>query len=187
MAGNEGYFDLVNDLLASLEAARLGPRFQVCVFDLGFTPAQLRLLEARVHTIVIPGWCIDFPLRATAPSWYRAMVNRPFLPRCFPGYDTYVWLDADTWVQRGDCILDLVAKAAGGKIALVYEAFGPPVTMTIQMADGTVRRGQISEQTVRAALAQCYTICFGPAAAVHAKGPLTNSGVFAIRGDSPVW
>lgn len=186
-AANENYFDLVDGLVESLHAARLSSRFQICIFDLGFTPAQRANLESRVRTVVTPGWCIDFPLRATAPTWYRAMVNRPFLPWCFPGYDTYLWLDADTWVQQGDVLPEIVAGAATGNIALVFEAFGPPVTMTIELPDGTVRRGQISEQTVRAALAQCYTICFGPAAAVHAAGPLTNSGVFAIRADSPVW
>ena len=186
-AGDEQYFYLIDNLLASLQAAFLPSEYRVCVLDLGFSAAQRANLDSRVDTIVTPGWHIDFPLRSTSPSWFRAMVSRPFLPDIFPDFHTYLWLDADTWVQRGDCLVDMVSQSSDGRIALVFEVFGPPLTVKLQFPNGKIYAGEISEKSVRISLERCYTICFGPDAARHAAGPVTNSGVFAIKNNSPVW
>src|ERR1019366_3197819 len=68
-----------------------------------------------------PGWDLDFPGRAALPRHYQAMTARPYLPRHFPGYETYLWIDADAWVQD-DAVLDLfIATARRGELAIVPE------------------------------------------------------------------
>lgn len=107
-AADAGYFDLLRDLLLSLEAARPKPeaggltaRIDIGLLDLGLTDAQRAWLAPRVTAITVPAWDLAVPeaLRAAKPQ-LRALTARPFLPRYFPGYDTYLWIDADVWVQR---------------------------------------------------------------------------------------
>jgi lipopolysaccharide biosynthesis glycosyltransferase len=44
---------------------------------------------------------------------------RPFLPKYFPGYDVYLWLDADSWVQERYAV-DWFLKVAGlGALGIV--------------------------------------------------------------------
>lgn len=107
-AADAGYFELLCDLLLSLEAARprggagaAAAELDIGVLDLGLTAEQLAWLAPRVTTITVPGWDLAVPdeVRGAKPH-FRALTTRPFLPRHFPGYDTYLWLDADVWVQR---------------------------------------------------------------------------------------
>jgi hypothetical protein len=52
---------------------------------------------------------------------FGAMLARPYLNECVPGYDIILWLDADLWVQEPDCIDMLVPEAARFGIAAVPE------------------------------------------------------------------
>ena len=49
----------------------------------------------------------------------RAVTVRPFLPRYLPGYNIYVWIDADAWVQEEFAVARLVDGAAQGALAAV--------------------------------------------------------------------
>ena len=40
------------------------------------------------------------------------MTARPFLPDYFPGYDFYMWMDADSWAQTPEAIETMLAAAA---------------------------------------------------------------------------
>jgi hypothetical protein len=155
--------------------------------DVGLTAPQRVNFDSRGVQAINPDWCLDFPKREANPVWFKAMVNRPFLPTLFPGFETYLWLDADTWVQNPACLIDLVQKAQSGAVALVIEKFGPPQTYR-----GTTRGGELFELKLTEAMARdnierAYRLCFAPEKAHHAQGHVTNSGVLAIRHDSPAW
>ena len=53
-----------------------------------------------------------FPARAKLKDGYKALTARPFLPRYFPGFDLYLWIDADCWVQQGDAMALFLARGA---------------------------------------------------------------------------
>jgi hypothetical protein len=187
-AGDSGYFPLLEDLLASLEAARLPAQFVLCAFDLGLTSEQRAQLLARGCRLVQAGWSLDFPGRSAAPAWFGAMVNRPFLPDHFPGFDVYLWIDSDAWVQEPGCLIELVSAASLDEgIALVIEQIGRGTSVRIPQPDGGVRVLHFSEANIRKNLEACYRECFGPEKAHYANEAVTNSGVFALRRESPVW
>lgn len=118
-AADARYFGLLRDLLLSLEAARSQPEatggtaeVDIGFLDLGLTAEQRAWLAPRVTAMTVPGWDLAVPeaVRAAKPH-LRALTVRPFLPRYFPGYDTYFWIDADVWVQRWQGI-DMFRQAA---------------------------------------------------------------------------
>lgn len=119
-AADENFFPLLSDLIQSLKLLRPMPFDAIGVLDLGLSPASLEKLSGQVAHVVSPGW--DLPLDPSLQlrmPYLRALTSRPFLPRYFPGYDYYLWLDADTWVQEKFAIDWFFTAAQTGDMALV--------------------------------------------------------------------
>ncbi|MBY0432345.1 MAG: hypothetical protein K2Q10_14200 [Rhodospirillales bacterium] len=171
-AADAGYFPLLQGLVLSLRA--VGDD-DILILDLGLEDPQRRWLVAQRTMLAVPGWDIDFPGRAACPPSFRANVARPFLPRYRPGYDLYLWLDADTWVQDA-AALDLLTESAfrhgGAFVAELDRAY------RINHDGGRM-------QASRHAL---YAQAFGPEVAeVMQALPMINSGAFALAASSPLW
>jgi hypothetical protein len=104
-----------------------------------------------------------------------AMTARPHLPAQFPGYDHYVWLDADVWVQDWAAVQDYIGVAKANGVAATAEcdrSYNP----------------FYSEQTVAAWRYKCFRTYF-PEQTARELGefPIINSGAFCARVDSPLW
>ena len=173
-AADSRYFALLRDLLLSIADKFELSDVPVAVLDLGMSFEERAWIDARVARCVQPGWDLDFRGRKKAGESYKAHVARPFLPRHFPGYDIYLWLDADTWLQRGEAVEVLVEAARGGSLAICPEAD----VGYRALYDGTLQRF----------LEKTYGRSLGPREGrLLSNGPPLNSGVFALRGDAPHW
>ena len=172
-AANENFARLLRDLVGSLFQWGPPAQAELGILDLGLSPDSLTWLSGFSDRIVVPDW--DLPVRpalAREQPWLRAMTARPFLPRYFPGYDTYLWLDSDTWVQRWFAIEWLVQAAQSGKLAIIPEV------------DRCYRHDPMFVQW-RIDRLRSY---FGPLpAGTLLSEPYFNSGVFALKGNAPHW
>jgi hypothetical protein len=174
-AANGAYFNLLHGLIASLRgAARRGLRLGI--LDLGgMSDDQKTILRDYGAILTEPGWDCDFPGRETAPLYYRAMTARPYLPKHFPGYDLYLWIDADAWVQDEDCLVPLLRAAAQNKLAIVSEfdrCYLKPY-----------KRPKLWTQNH-----ETFAASFGLTAGYRlGRTPRLNSGVFALAKDAPHW
>lgn len=181
-AANEGFAPLVLDLAASIGAVA-EHRFALGLLDLGLDPSTRAQIQRRGVIIADPG--ADLPGAEAAPRHWRAFTARPFLPRYFPGYETYLWLDADTWVQDA-CALDwLVEGARRDDIAIVPEvdrAYREWLgSLKIKTVMGIPRR-------LKSWAYDIYRAAYGGRLARElAFHPLINNGVFAMRASSPGW
>jgi hypothetical protein len=147
------------------------------VLDFGLDEDQLEWLSTRVEHVVRPGWDLDFPDRERTPETLKAQVARPFLRRHFPGYETYMWIDADAWLQDGRAV-DLYAAAAGrDKLAITPEI------------DRAYKRHYKRPKLFGWTLAwKNYREAFGWRAADRlGRNPMLNCGVFALHCDAPHW
>lgn len=178
-AANAKYFDLLRGLIGSIRDKREGQLQRIAVLDLGLTGAQLSWLADRRVMTVRPNW--DPPELAAMgfPEHFKALTARPHLPRYFPGAEVIVWLDSDTWVQDWQGI-DLLVGAAGaddqGAIACVPEI------------DRAYRNFFHAWEEFHEVHLKVYRAAFGEELAVEmVRYPLINSGVFALRRQSPVW
>lgn len=172
-----GFADLAGDLLASIRAS--GWEGATAVLDCGLTPDQRAAFAATGALIVEPGW--DFPAPPGFGPWFRVMTARPCLPKWVPGFDCYLWLDADTWVQDGDALELLMLTAGDRGVAIVPEADRCYPALVGKRPDALHH----SAETFRA---EIYRDTLGAEAAEALVGwPILNSGVFAARVDSPLW
>jgi hypothetical protein len=173
-AGRE-YFPLLRDSIMSIQAQCLDA--PIGILDLGLEPAQREWLVARVDHIVRPDWDLDFPNRDRVPETFKAMVARPFLRRHFPGYEMYLWIDADAWLQDKR-VSDLYLSAAGrDKLAITPEI------------DRAYKRHYKRPKLFGWTLSwKNYREAFGWRTADRlGRNPMLNSGVFALHCDAPHW
>ena len=174
-AADSGYFALLSDAVASVRARRA--QVAIGILDLGLTDEQRAWLAPKVTHIVRPGWDIGFPGQDRARETFKAHVARPFLPRHFPGYDMYFWLDADAWIQDWR-VVELYCAAAGhDKLAIT-----PEIDRAYKRH---YKRPKIFGQTLAW---KSYREGFGWRAADRlGRNPMVNSGAFALSAGAPHW
>jgi len=183
---DSGYFDFGFDLIRSIAGAAPSPE-RMGVLDLGLTPGQRDRLQAMNIAAVAPGWDYPFMNDERAPRWFQAMTARPHLPRHFPGFATYVWIDADAWIQDWAPVQTLIDASEDGALAIVEERL-VGIDAEIEDADGTRRRFTLDPAQATAQNEADWRAVFGdPIADAIGRLPYFNCGVFALRGESPAW
>lgn len=172
---DSGYFPLLRDTVLSILAAR--PDAAIGILDVGLDAAQREWLAPRVAHLVRPGWDIDFPGRARTPEMRKAQFARPFLPRHFPGYEVYLWIDADAWLQDWRAVGLYVAAAGHDKLAITPEI------------DRAYKRHYKRPKLFGRTLAwKNYRQAFGWRVADRlGRNPMVNCGVFALHREAPHW
>ena len=174
-ASDAGYFDLLKGLVLSLRSRPEGRALALSVFDLGLTAPQRAWLAERDAALVEPKWDFDFPGREEIPGYFRALAARPAIPRYFPGYQIYLWIDADVWIQDHSALRIFVDAAAAGKLAIVPE---------VDRSYWTIhKRPRLWGQNQK-----CFAWAFGLRAGYrYGRHPILNAGVFALPQKAPHW
>ena len=174
--GDAGYFDLMKDCIGSLQSLPEGQALALGILDCGLTDEQRAWCRDRGATLVVPGWDFDFPGRDELRDGYKALTARPFLPRYFPGFDLYLWIDGDCWVQQGDAIALFLAAARTGALAVAPEIHR------------TMRHYHHAWGEFSAVCGAAYESCFDKATAERlVRYPMINAGVFALGVGAPHW
>ena len=101
------FFEFLVGLVYSIRDKPQGQGVPLCIFDMGLTAPQRQWLTVQGATIRKPEW----PYKCELSPADRMLVTRPQLPEYFPGYDLYVWVDADAWVQSWDAVEAFCAGA----------------------------------------------------------------------------
>lgn len=174
--GDARYFELLQNCIRSIRERPEGRDVRLGVLDLGLSDDQRAWLKGLNVEIAVPDWDIDFPGRSELPAYYKALTSRPFLPKYFPGSETYLWIDADAWVQDWSAIELLLRASANGSVACVPEI------------DRAYRCYFHAWEEFHSVVDASYVEAFGERLGMElARHPLINSGVFALKGNSPSW
>lgn len=111
------FFPFMEECLNSLVALNLDSRADIAVLDLGLTPEQVAMLQARGFAVKVPEWTMKVPDEIRVQH-QLGLVARTGLREYFPGYNVYLWFDADAWAQTPEFFDELVegAKAKGAGV-----------------------------------------------------------------------
>jgi hypothetical protein len=174
--GNSRYFALMSDLIRSLRDKPQGRDIAIGVLDCGLAPDERAWCEAQGARVVEPGWDVVFGDGLAPDASFRAMTARPHLRSYFPGYNLYLWLDADVWVQDWQAIELMRLGARDADIAIVPEMHR------------SYRNFRDGRDDFEGANGQAYADAFGAETAARLiRRPLNNAGVFAISARSTAW
>lgn len=173
-AADSAYFPLLRGLLRSARSLPHGS-VRVCVIDLGLGADERAWVDREAARVADGRWDFDFPGRVDAARALQGLSCRPFLPEYFPGHESYLWIDADAWIQEPATVERFRDAARDGALAVVAEL--DPAYAT--HFDGGAAKRWLHRQ---------YRVAFGREAAdLLFWYPLLNTGVFALRGDSDAW
>ena len=174
-AADEIYFPQLRDMVTSALGGRPPETLSFSVLDLGLLPEQKQWLEDHNATLTTPGWDIPFPGQDEAPGWFRAMTGRPMLRDYFPGFSTYLWLDADIWVQDPHCLQHYLEAA---------RRFGAAITPEVHPS----YRSLMGQNEILTMHHNAYRTSFGQDLAdALIRNPILNSGAFAMGATHPAW
>jgi hypothetical protein len=166
---DSAHYELVIDLLASLtDAGREG--LTVGFVHIGDDAVPPAIEGAVDHTVHLT----DDSFVTDGLRGFRLahLMIKPRLPELFPGYDTYVWLDGDTWVQNR-VGLDQIIHCAQFADLCAHPELDP---------------NYFHERIPTDRLINLYGVLYGAGAAARdIRLPMFNSGVFAAKAASPLW
>ena len=102
---DSNYFELLCELIDSIKSFEESNNVAICVLDAGLNDNQKNILLKKVDTIKKANWDIEVSsYKVIGKEWLKSQVSRAFLPKYFPGYNKYLWIDADAWVNSWETI-----------------------------------------------------------------------------------
>ena len=181
---DSNYFDLLNELVDSIKNFEKSRDVAICILDAGLTNQQKKILSTKVDEIKSAEWDIEVPaIKVKGKEWLKSQVSRAFLPKYFPNYQKYLWIDCDAWVNDWNCI-ELYFKACDdGKLGIT-QTIGPGYKITSKVNWIIGKLAIIKSQNFKHALKS--KIGYNKARKL-AFAPHINIGVFSLEKNSKGW
>ena len=178
------YFELVNELVDSIKNHKQSENVAICIMDAGLKSEQIEILDKKVDIIKKAEWDIEVSSsKVKDREWLKSQVSRAFLPRYFPGYDKYLWIDADAWVNSWYAI-ELYFKGCDDK-KLAIATSADRAYGRVLRADWFFRSfARIKSQNYKHAKSSGFSEKIAREVALK---PHLNIGVFALESKAPHW
>ena len=181
---DSNYFELLNELIDSIIRFEKSKKVAICILDAGLTDEQKYILLSKVDEIKSAQWDIDVPsFKVMGKEWLKSQVSRAFLPKYFPNYEKYLWIDCDAWVNDWSSV-ELYFKACeDGKLGIT-QTLGPGYKITSKVKWLFGKIAVIKSQNFKHAIKSKIGL---EKARKLAFAPHINIGVFSLEKDSPGW
>ena len=181
---DSNYFNLLNELIDSIKQFDQSNSVAICILDAGLEKAQLNELSAKVDEIKNAEWDIQVSsIKVRGKEWLKSQVSRAFLPKYFPNYEKYLWIDCDAWVNDWNAV-DLYFKACeNGKLGIT-QTIGPGYRIMSKVNWLFGKIAVIKSQNFKHAISSKIGM---DAARKLAFAPHVNIGVFSLQKNSSCW
>jgi len=178
------YFPLLEELIDSIKRFKESENVAICILDAGLTEEQKKALVKKVDQVKSAEWDIEVPLnKIKEKEWLKSQVSRAFLPKYFPDYEKYLWIDCDAWVNDWNCIELYFRACENGKLGIT-QTIGPGYKITSKVNWVVGKLAIIKSQNFKHAVKSKigYT-----EARKLAFAPHINIGVFSLERNSKGW
>ena len=178
------YFPLLDELVDSIKRFKQSEDVAICILDAGLKQDQRDSLSKKVDEIKNAEWDIEVPgYKVKGKEWLKSQVSRAFLPKYFPNYEKYLWIDCDAWVNDWSCV-ELYFKACDdGKLGIT-QTIGPGYKITSKVNWLFGKLALIKSQNFKHAVKS--KISYADARKL-AFAPHINIGVFSLEKESKGW
>ena len=181
---DSNYFELLNELIDSIKKFEQSKDVSICILDAGLTEDQKNKLSKKIDEIKTAEWDIEVPgHKVSGKEWLKSQVSRAFLPKYFPGYKKYLWIDCDAWINDWQSV-ELYFKACEhGKLGIT-QTIGPGYKIMSRVKWIFGKLALIKSQNFKHAIGSKIGI---DKARKLAFAPHINIGVFSLEHDSSCW
>ena len=178
------YFPLLNELVDSIKRFEESENVAICILDAGLEKEQIEKLSKKVDEIKPAEWDIEVPgYKVKGKEWLKSQVSRAFLPKYFPSYEKYLWIDCDAWVNDWNSV-DLYFKACNNGKLGITQTIGPGYKITSKVNWLFGKLALIKSQNFKHAVKS--KISYADARKL-AFAPHINIGVFSLEKNSNGW
>ena len=181
---DSNYFPLLNELIDSIKRFKESSEVAICILDAGLSEDQKTELSSKVDEIKSAEWDIKVPdSKIKGREWLKSQVSRAFLPKYFPNYEKYLWIDCDAWVNDWQSV-ELYFKACeNGKLGIT-QTIGPGYKITSRVNWVFGKLAIIKSQNFKHAIKSNIDL---EKARKLAFAPHINIGVFSLEKNSTCW
>ena len=131
---DSNYFELLNELIDSIKSFENSNETAICILDAGLSEDQKSKLSQKVDEIKQAEWDIIVPdSKVKGREWLKSQVSRAFLPKYFPNYEKYLWIDCDAWVNDWESV-ELYFKACDNNKLGITQTIGPGYKITSKVS-----------------------------------------------------
>ena len=181
---DEKYFNLLEELIESIKSFPESNNIAICILDAGLNQNQIDKIKNKVDEIKKAEWDIEVSaLKVRGKEWLKSQVSRAFLPKYFPNYKKYLWIDCDAWVNDWSSV-DLYFKACNkGKLGIT-QSIGPGYRVLSKVKWLLGKIAIVKSQNFKHAVSSKISM---QKARKLAFAPHINIGVFSLEKDSKCW
>ena len=181
---DSNYFQLLDELINSIKRFKESSNVAICILDAGLTNEQKKILSTKVDEIKLAEWDIEVPdSKIKGREWLKSQVSRAFLPKYFPNYEKYLWIDCDAWVNDWNAIEIYFKACDDGKLGIT-QTIGPGYKITSKVNWLFGKLAIIKSQNFKHAVKS--KIPYDKARKL-AFAPHINIGVFSLEKNSLGW
>jgi hypothetical protein len=181
---DSNYFPLLNELIDSIRRFKEGKNIAICILDAGLTEQQKETLSLKVDEIKSAEWDIKVQeKKIKGREWLKSQVSRAFLPKYFPSYEKYLWIDCDAWVNNWETIELYLKACENGKLGIT-QTIGPGYKTTSKVSWIIGKLAIIKSQNFKHAVKS--NIGYEKSRKL-AFAPHINIGVFSLEKNSTSW
>ena len=181
---DSNYFPLLNELINSIKRFEESSNVAICILDAGLTDVQKEKLSLKVDEIKSAEWDIEVPdSKIKGREWLKSQVSRAFLPKYFPSYEKFLWIDCDAWVNDWKTIEIYFKACENGKLGIT-QTIGPGYKITSKVNWVFGKLAIIKSQNFKHAIKS--NISYNKARKL-AFAPHINIGVFSLEKNSSAW
>ena len=178
------YFPLLEELINSIKRFKESENVAICILDAGLNKDQKEKLSTKVDEIKSAEWDIEVPQsKIKEKEWLKSQVSRAFLPKYFPNYEKYLWIDCDAWVNDWSSVELYFRACDNGKLGIT-QTLGPGYKIMSKVKWLFGKLAIIKSQNFKHAISSKIEI---EKARKLAFAPHINIGVFSLEHDSPGW
>ena len=181
---DSNYFELLNELVNSIKQFKECENTAICIMDAGLNNEQKSILSSKVDEIKPADWDIAVPdFKVKGREWLKSQVSRAFLPKYFPNYKKYLWIDADAWVNSWEAIELYFKGCENQKLSISTSA--DRAYRNVIRADWFLGGfARIKSQNYKHAKSSGFSEKIARQVALK---PHLNIGVFSLEREAPHW
>ena len=181
---DSNYFPLLDELIDSIKRFKESKDTAICVLDAGLLQEQKNKLQSKVNEIKSAEWDIKVPeSKIKGREWLKSQVSRAFIPKYFPSYEKYLWIDCDAWVNDWQTI-EIFFKACDENKLGITQTIGPGYKITSKVDWVFGKFAIIKSQNFKHAIKSNISL---DKARKLAFAPHINIGVFSLEKNSKSW
>ena len=181
---DRNYSPFLKNLIFSLQKSKSLEIADLCVLDVENDSDYLNEFKNIISNKKKVKFSLDLSF-SEKKNWFKLLTERPFIKDHFPGYEKYIWLDADTYVLHKDLIINLDHSTNLKDISLVPELNESYVFKNKKFG---IKKKFFSLYKISGWSFKNYKKYFNTELAEELLfRPLFNNGVFCIKSNSKIW